>query len=452
MNFTRALVGAKSDKGPVRPANEDAYWVSDTSTPVELGALYLVADGVGGQVHGAAAAHQAVQVISQAFYELRRQGSEIPQALEQSIHQANQAIFEQAQARGAGKMGCTLVAGVQHENQLHVAHVGDARAYLLQGKRLRRLTRDDTWVQKQVEAGVITAEDAEKHELRNVVTQALGNRPELDVHLATPQELQVDNIFLLCSDGLHGVLTNEQLYLLMRNNTPQDAANSLVEAAIEANTSDNVTAVVVNCGPAESSETVQVASASQSQEGVSVPLWVAISLAAVVVLLIVLALVRLGDSGDVTVGLNGETAGVTQEMPTIAATAPQLVTSTPIPPVESQAALAPAETPTTPPTATPLPPTPTAILVACIIGNGNVFVWQEQQIRSNTCNHFAQWSLQSREQVLILDNNAVPVVGPDSSCRINDFIKVQSLDDPTIEGWVLQESVRPLGPEGVCPP
>ncbi|HEX6385374.1 MAG TPA: protein phosphatase 2C domain-containing protein, partial [Anaerolineae bacterium] len=188
-NFNQDLVGVNSDKGPVRPANEDAFWVPDAGTPTELGALYVVTDGVGGQEEGAAAAELAARVVRDAFYQLRQSGEPVQAALERAIHQANQAVYEEGQARG-GRMGCTIVAAVQNQGSLYVAHVGDARAYLLRDGRLQQLTRDDTWVQKQVDAGLISAEAAAQHELRNVVTQVLGNRPEVNINLAEARALR----------------------------------------------------------------------------------------------------------------------------------------------------------------------------------------------------------------------------------------------------------------------
>ena len=276
-NFSPTYVGAKSDQGPVRSNNEDAYWVSDLKTPTELGALYIVADGVGGQEYGEVAAQQAVQIINERFYAWRQQGNLIQEALERAIHEANLAIYEEAQARGQGRMGCTLVAAVQFEGHLYIAHVGDARAYLLLGNRLRRLTRDDTWVQRQVEAGAMTAAEAEKHELRNVVTQVLGNKEAIDVHLSEPQELYSGDVFLLCSDGLHDVVTKEQLAKLLKYNEPQAAAEALVEAAIKGETRDNVTAVVVNSGVVPGREERPVV-ARRPLAALPIPLWVMVTL------------------------------------------------------------------------------------------------------------------------------------------------------------------------------
>lgn len=279
-------VGAKSDKGPTRSANEDAFWVSGVQSPLKYGALYLVADGVGGQEHGAVAAQQAVQVISTAFYQLRQSGATIPQALNDSILQANQSIYERAQAMNVSRMGCTLVTAVQHEGQLYVAHVGDARAYLLMENHLRRLTRDDTWVQKQVDAGIITYEEAARHELRNVVTQVLGNKLDITVHQSAAYELRAGDTYLLCSDGLHGVLSKEQLFKLMKNNPPQVAADALVKAAIEAQTKDNVTAVVVNSGIKKARRGKVPPPPKQESDRTGLPLWVIVTFVTAVLLLL----------------------------------------------------------------------------------------------------------------------------------------------------------------------
>jgi protein phosphatase len=481
-NYNGANVGAKSDKGPVRPANEDAFWVSDADTPTELGALYLVADGVGGQVQGAEAAQQAAHVISRAFYEARLKEDSVTAALDYAINVANNAIYERAQELDVGRMGCTLVAAVQHDGHLFVAHVGDARAYLLTGNRLRRLTRDDTWVQKQVEAGIITTEQAEKHELRNVVTQVLGNKPEINVHMTEPQELATGDAFLLSSDGLHGVLSNEQLFLLIRNNQPQEAAEALVNAAIQAETRDNVTAVVVRNGPvsAQGGQTI-VDVGRRRSGGIRLPLWAAGGLVLVIILLVFYSIARLlASSNTISVDLGSVGEGSAEAMatetavaetalpspvvpavqppPTVTAevTAPQVEPlGAASPPLEVTTASEITETATSQVASTTgsLPSesgTATPALLGCVLGVGEVFVWQDDQVRSNTCDHFAEWALAPGEQVIILDINVISVAGPDPSCRRSDFIKVQSVEDSDIEGWVTADRVLPMPFGGSC--
>jgi PPM family protein phosphatase len=462
MDDISALVGANSNQGPYRSGNEDAYWVSTAQTPIQYGALYIVADGVGGQEHGAAAAQLAVQVIQDVFYQARRSGRMISDALEDAILQANQAVYDQAQARSS-KMGCTVVATVQHKNQLYVAHVGDARVYLLLENRLRQLTRDDTWVQRQLDAEIITAEEAKNHEWRNVVTQVLGNKLEITVHQSEPQPLQPGNIFLLCSDGLHGVLSSETMYRLMKSNPPQAAADRLVQAAIEANTKDNVTAVVVHAAPTIPKAIPPPAAPQQKQTaGLHPPLWVTVTVITAIILLIGITLFRAWPSGDTpsnqNEGLDSEAAPLlvdTAVPPSPAPTLPQpaIIATEPIPqptePPQIVLPTLPANTATPEPTLTATPPP-----LAYVSTEGQLFVWQDSQIQANTCGQFAQegFVLQDGDQVRILNNNAISIAGPDETCLINDFIKIQSVDNPEVEGWVLANSLCLPRPEENCLP
>lgn len=436
-----SLVGAASDKGPVRPGNQDAYLLPTATAQLDLGAIYIVADGVGGQEHGADAAQLAVQVVHDAFYQARSQGHEVQVALEDALIHANQAIYEEAQRRG-GKMGCTLVAAVQHEGQLFIAHVGDARAYLLQNGRLRRLTRDDTWVQRQVEAGVITPEQAAQHELRNVVTQVLGNKPTVTVNLTQPRPFLTSETLLLCSDGLYDVLAEKQLIQLLAAAPPPVAADNLVQAAADAGASDNITAVVVN--------------GSQRPVGTALPrqrarlpfsLWL---LVLPVALLLATALFLLWRSPAAS------------ESPVDIPTR-SVVADTPAPPTAT-ATITPAPTstvrPTDAPTTTPVPviattaitptntPTPT-IALGCVT-DPILFIWQDDQINSNQCTSTAATNFVSGDQVQIIDAEVRRVNGPDASCQPGEFIKVQSVADPSLEGWVFASAIRLLSPGEQC--
>ena len=171
-----------NDKGPIRKANEDSFILPDPNAPTDLGLIYVVADGVGGQEHGAEASQLAVRIIHDVFYQTRQVGESIPVALAHAADQANLAIYDEAQKRQTGRMGCTVVTAVHHQGQRYILHAGDARAYLLRYGKLQKLTRDDTWVQRQVEEGLIGEDTAQHHELRHVVTRVLGNNPTAAVH------------------------------------------------------------------------------------------------------------------------------------------------------------------------------------------------------------------------------------------------------------------------------
>ncbi len=358
-------IGARSDRGPFRSTNQDAYWVSDTTDPIDLGELYIVTDGVGGQEYGAAAAQLAAQVINTQFYRRRQAGEPVPDALSQAIYQANEAIYEQAQERGGVKMGCTVVAAVQHEGLLYVAHVGDARVYLLHKNKLRQLTRDDSWVQKQIDAGIITPEEAENHQMRNVVTQALGNKLEIEVHQSQHENFRSGDRLLLCTDGLHGVLSDAEMIKLLKNNAPQTAADALVQAAIDAGTEDNVTAVVVQLKKANG----RAGGAVAASGGRSLPLWAIVTLTTLLLLLLAWGLFVLWpSSGAPDDAMPAIMQTETEQLPTVAsvATLPALSQPTAIPPTTTPepTATIPPPTAAPAPTDTATPPPRTAVVIA----------------------------------------------------------------------------------------
>ena len=167
-NVTLPIAGGHSDQGPNRQANQDALFVEPARSPaMQSGALYMVADGVGGQQMGDEASKIAVQVIPQSYYQLRQQpDTTIQQALLRAFEQANSAINHRARELALKKMRTTAVTAVIFEGKLYLAHAGDARAYLLRGHggsgSLQRLTKDHSWVQEQVDAGVIPEKDVAK--------------------------------------------------------------------------------------------------------------------------------------------------------------------------------------------------------------------------------------------------------------------------------------------------
>lgn len=454
-NYDPHLVGGHSDIGPVRQVNQDAFRLPDPGTPTNLGALYIVADGVGGQEHGEEAARIGVQVAYDSFYQARRQESPIQAALKFALNQANLAVYAEAQKRDGARMGCTMVAVVQHQGLLYVAHVGDARAYVLHDGRMRRMTRDDTWVQKQVEAGLLKAEDAAKHELRNVVTQVLGNKPEVDVHLGKPYTVAPDDMLLLCSDGLYDPVSDAQMEQILTSNPPQQAAEALIQAAVAGNATDNITAVVVQSGRI-----------SAARSGLPIPKWAPLAVVGVILLIaLAAALPGLLRGGNENSAPDGAT-DLPTPLPTLPlvvqtveggdgllATAVPAVPAVPAAPTSTIAPL-PTETPT--PTATPPPtftpePSPEPELSACVINL--VFVWSDAQINRDACDQFALNQFARGTAVRYIDP-ITPLVtaGPDADCAPgNVFRKVRAVESG-IEGWVLANALQLVEPGESCPP
>ncbi|MBK8985999.1 MAG: serine/threonine-protein phosphatase [Chloroflexi bacterium] len=441
-NYDPRLVGAVTDQGPTRVGNQDALWVPDRATPTGLGALYVVADGVGGQEHGAEAARMVTAVLSDVFYRSRQQGHPVAAALKEAVEQANQAVFDDAASRDA-KMGATVVAAVVDAGQVTVAHVGDARAYLVDGRKLRPLTRDDTWVQNQVDAGLLAPEMAEKHEFRNVVTQALGNREEVNVHITQPQSFGPDATLLLCSDGLYDVVTPESLYdLLTQGDAPPAAARALVQAAITAQASDNITAVVVQAALTDS---VSPAAAA----GRSVPLWLLI-LIVVVVVAVVAGLFGVWWTTRPSAASGGDDAPVV--LPTDSAaeqeTAVPSITPLPTATVAATDTPAPTPSPTPEPSATPLPAEPEA----CIITPGLLFVWPDAAMAAGGCETaVAQYSFVSGDRVMLIGDGPRSLPVPGQCSLADEFVQVQSAADPLVVGWVFLDQVQQLEPGQACP-
>jgi serine/threonine protein phosphatase PrpC len=244
---------AVSDVGRVRKTNEDAF-VADTDV-----SLFAVADGMGGHDAGEVASALAIEAIS-AFirrsagdtdfswpYGIDRSLSYDANRLRTAIHLANRRIFRTAESNDDyNGMGTTIVASLVAGSRLSVGHVGDSRLYLVRRGVVRQLTEDDSW------AATILAQDPRlnpadiaKHPMRNVLTNVLGARDHVDVHLSE-HDLEQGDVVLLCSDGLHGVMDDAALaHLTNGQRDMQTAARQLVDAALERGSRDNVTALLI---------------------------------------------------------------------------------------------------------------------------------------------------------------------------------------------------------------
>jgi serine/threonine protein phosphatase PrpC len=233
----RIEAGVATDIGKVREANEDSYLVEPP--------LFAVADGMGGHRGGDVASQLALATVEQLFR--RGKGT-----LSEHMRQANRAVFERSQLdRRVTGMGTTLTAALVEGDAVHLAHVGDSRAYLLRAGALRQLTTDHTLVARMVKAGEISPAEAEVHPHRNVLTRALGTEPDVRVDEDDVPLLDGDRV-LLCSDGLTGMVTEEQIQAILESAaTPQEAANRLVRAANRAGGVDNITVVVLGAGDEE---------------------------------------------------------------------------------------------------------------------------------------------------------------------------------------------------------
>ncbi len=229
----RIVAAARSDVGRVRRRNEDAYLLQDP--------LFAVADGMGGHRGGNVASTMSLETLESA--DIARRGVH---ALVAAIRTANRAVFDRGEAdRELSGMGTTITAILVDGDRAHVAHVGDSRAYLLRDGSLKQITEDHTMVQEMVRRGRLSADQAERHPQRSILTRALGVDEELDVDELT-LELRPGDRILICSDGLTGMVDEDAIArALAEAPDPQTASDRLVEMANDAGGDDNITAIVL---------------------------------------------------------------------------------------------------------------------------------------------------------------------------------------------------------------
>jgi protein phosphatase len=238
---------ANSHVGLVRENNEDSYAIVHPGQGYPL--ALVLADGMGGHSKGELASRIAVDFVASFLREdllTPRQPGEWAVRLPELVKKANVKVYlgslDQAENKG---MGTTLTALVVSQRDVVVAHVGDCRVYMFRDGNLRQLTVDHTLVQEMVDAGSLTPDETRNHPRRNVLTRALGF-PEFinpDVMRAT---LEAGDLLLLCSDGLHGFVSDEAIAAsLSGSGEPQAAVDRLVQASLDAGGEDNVTVLVL---------------------------------------------------------------------------------------------------------------------------------------------------------------------------------------------------------------
>jgi serine/threonine protein phosphatase PrpC len=197
---------------------------------------------MGGHAAGEVASKEAIQTLYATYY---NDGAADPsRSLRRAVKQANTRILARAASdQGKQGMGTTLVAAVIRDNRLIVANVGDSRAYLFRDGELRQITRDHSWVAEALAAGLITEEQARTHAYRNLITRALGQRPEVKVDLIQ-ERLRPGDLLLLCSDGLTNEVDDARIAHVLSQGSPVESVRSLVILANRGGGRDNISAVV----------------------------------------------------------------------------------------------------------------------------------------------------------------------------------------------------------------
>ena len=229
-------VYAATDIGTTRPINEDSYACMESGT-------YVVADGMGGHVAGEVASHIFIATIQDV---LSREDKIDEPVLKSAVLKANEAILQKVSRHSEySGMGTTATLFHADEDVCVYAHVGDSRLYLIHGGVMNQITKDHSFVQKLIENGEITPEEAKNHPNRNMLTRAVGVEENLAVDTGRFNVAKNDMI-LLCTDGLTTVVSDDEILSILMSDTEYDKAAMLVKAALEAGSRDNITAVVVD--------------------------------------------------------------------------------------------------------------------------------------------------------------------------------------------------------------
>lgn len=225
---------ARSDVGLVREGNEDSGYAGQH--------LLVVADGMGGHAAGEVASSVAVSTLAPLDEALPVGG--LLDHLASAVHQANAQLREMSTSDPILEgMGTTLTAVLWTGTRMGLAHVGDSRAYVLRDGELVQMTRDHTFVQTLLDEGRLTQDEADQHPQRNLVTRALDGREDVEVDLSM-REVRPGDRFLLCSDGLSGVVSGDTLREVLAAKEPDEAVHVFVELALRGGGPDNITCVV----------------------------------------------------------------------------------------------------------------------------------------------------------------------------------------------------------------
>ena len=235
-------IAGLSDIGLVRNKNEDAYWFDVTR------AIFVLADGLGGHKAGEIAASLAVKILAERIAFAVDSGFtdfELIDALQDAFSFASEQIF--SLGKGSDNltgMACSVIAGILKQNECYLAHAGDSRAYLYYNDILSQMTVDDTPVAALIKRGYLLPEKARSHNMKNFLVKSVGNKPQVDANISR-FPIKSNEKLLLCSDGLWGVMDDQQICDALRTGSgPAEVCHTLVQTAREQGGHDNITVIV----------------------------------------------------------------------------------------------------------------------------------------------------------------------------------------------------------------
>lgn len=238
-------VFAKSDIGKAREKNEDSYYASQ---PSETVGLYIVADGMGGYNGGEIASELAITAtknyIESNFAETEHTKEALQQLVKSSIEYANMLVYDKTREMPELEgMGTTMEVVLVYNNKAYIGHIGDSRIYRIRKEFIRKLTKDHSYVEKLVEEGKITKDEAVHHPNKNMITKAVGCNKLVEPDIMVKGFIK-DDIFVISSDGLTNMVEEKEIYNAVKNNI-ETATDLLIEKANEAGGLDNITLIIV---------------------------------------------------------------------------------------------------------------------------------------------------------------------------------------------------------------
>ena len=237
---------AKSDVGKAREINEDSYYVTEDS--LSKIQLFILADGMGGCNAGEVASKQAVtcarNYIENNFNDTPKDKDSLIQLVASSIEYANMVVYEKSlEDKKLEGMGTTLEVCLIYNNRAYIGHIGDSRIYRIRKDFIRKITQDHSYVQKLVQEGTITKEEAEHHPKKNMLMKALGCNAFVEPDVMV-KGFQKEDVLIICSDGLTNMVNTNKIEETVKDNF-ETAPKKLVEMANENGGLDNITIITI---------------------------------------------------------------------------------------------------------------------------------------------------------------------------------------------------------------
>jgi len=233
----------KSVAGMQRKNNEDSIYVGGENAALDN--VFIVADGMGGHNAGEVASKLAIDTFAE-YVKNNYDSENILDVLIEGVIIANKSVYEEAiNNENESGMGTTFTCACIEKGKLYAAHVGDSRIYIFGKNGIKQITNDHSFVMEMVKQGRITLEEARIHPKRNIITRAVGTEDSIDVDTAI-KEIKNDDIILICSDGLYGMVADEEIErIIYENETIEECVEKLIDKANENGGKDNISAIII---------------------------------------------------------------------------------------------------------------------------------------------------------------------------------------------------------------